>query len=307
MSRIKQVLTANFCAILLACFSQTAFAIVVPIASIDGLHASLSPDIPEPVRKQIETALKSENCRFVKGSWTNARINLRFAGDTSAINELLNKLAKCPAITVPVSFKAMKGDWDWMVVNDTRRSGEKFNVIINLDYAGLQLEDLVIPASKISGATPTSYSHWNGDWEVADDLHTALGFAADSRALSFTYPSSFRLSLGVRATNAADSNDGSAGRLEEMGHGISNSGRWIADAEELGFTTDRCIVSTHLGNTFLWFTDVPFVGIHGGKVSYVEGVDKNHDLLIIDYNTMPKHLDGEKRTGETIVYRRKKQ
>ena len=151
-----------------------------------------------------------------------------------------------------------------------------------------------------------SFSHWNGDWEVAEDIHRALGFENNSRESTVTFPSSFRLSLDAQPNRSADPNRLNEQLLNKMGHVLSTSGHWVADSEEMGFKTDQCAVSTHGGRTFLWFTDVPYCGLHGGAVSYVEGADKKHDLLVIDFNTMPKHLAGQTRGDESFVYRRKK-
>ena len=148
MFRIKLVVTAIISFVLLAMFSQTAFAVVIPIESIDGIHLNLSPDLPEPVRRQIESSLKSDGCTCTGGSWTNARITLRYSGDTAAVNELLNQLARCPSITLSVSFKALNANCDWKVVNDTRNSGERLNVILNHQSPRIRLGELVIPPSK---------------------------------------------------------------------------------------------------------------------------------------------------------------
>lgn len=65
-----------------------------------------------------------------------------------------------------------------------------------------------------------------------------------------------------------------------------------------------CVVTIHDGATFLWVTGFPFIGVYGGKVSYLEGVDSEHDALVLDYNTMPKHLSGHARDVETVAFQR---
>ena len=146
MLRIRLPFIATVCLTLLLCSEQLAFALLVPISSIDRIWASFASEIPESVRKQVETALKSKDCNFIDGNWFNGRISLRFAGDTSAVNEMLQQLASCPTVTLNVSFKALKDDCDWMIVNDMRRSHSKFDLIVNLKSKNIRLEDLLIPS-----------------------------------------------------------------------------------------------------------------------------------------------------------------
>ncbi|XZE52545.1 hypothetical protein SH139x_004246 [Planctomycetaceae bacterium SH139] len=159
--------------------------------------------------------------------------------------------------------------------------------------------------STVTPAKPrAAYSHFNGDWEVARDMHKSLGYEP-SRDSAATFPSSFSLSLDAKLDENADPGGVHKGLLQKIGHELYTSGHWIADAEEMGFNTDHCVVSIHGGRTFLWFTDVPFIAQYGGAVSYIEGAGRPHDLLVIDFNTMPRHLAGYKRGIDTIVYRRK--
>lgn len=167
-------------------------------------------------------------------------------------------------------------------------------------WNALSIEDKA--ANKAVNRT-AAYSHFNGDWEVARDMHKALGYK--SRDAAMTFPSSFSLSLDAKLEKDADPAKVTEALLQKIGHKLHTSGHWVADAEEMGFKTDRCVVSIHDGRTFLWFTDVPFIAHYGGSVSYIEGADKSHDLLAIDFNTMPKHSAGQERGSETIVYRRK--
>lgn len=163
-------------------------------------------------------------------------------------------------------------------------------------------------ASGQSGSLPaviTDYSYCNGDWEVAHDMHKVLGYDNPDRD-GVTFPSSFSLTVEANLDKGADPTGVHKSLVDKMGHVLHASGRWIADENEMGFKTDRCLVSIFGGRTFIWFTDVPFTMIHGGAVSYIEGVDSNNDLLVVDFNTMPKHLAGHMRGQETIVYRRKK-
>jgi hypothetical protein len=163
-----------------------------------------------------------------------------------------------------------------------------------------------VTTSEPANKTQAALSHWNGDWEVAEDIHRLLGFESNLRESAVTFPSSFRLSLVAHPDRDTDPHQVNYQLLSKIGHSLNATGHWVADAEEMGFTTDRCIVSTDGGRTFLWFTDVPFCGLHGGTVSYIEGTDKGYDLLVIDFNTMPTHLAGQTRGEETIVYRRRK-
>ncbi len=71
---------------------------------------------------------------------------LRFRGDTTAINDMVTRLADCPAATVAVTFREMDHTCDWQI--DHSVSSNTFGVIVNLVSARIRLEELIIPPAK---------------------------------------------------------------------------------------------------------------------------------------------------------------
>jgi hypothetical protein len=163
----------------------------------------------------------------------------------------------------------------------------------------------IVAAGTDSAQTALSFPHWNGHWEISDEASVLLGFEKPDQR-DFAFPTAFHLSIHATLKTDADQHANDRMLFQGMNHTISTSGIWKVDPKELGSSSTRCLVTKSDGGTYLWLTDIPFVAIHGGKVSFVEGRDSGHDLLIIDFNTLPKHESGQVRGEETVVYKRKR-
>ncbi|TWT79502.1 hypothetical protein CA13_09040 [Planctomycetes bacterium CA13] len=143
MSRIRALFIAIVTASLLTVTANSAFGILVQIGSDCRIPFTLG--YPKHAVIQVVAALKSDNYRLVDGQ-SNMRVStLRFRGDTTAINDMLKKLADCPVATVAVSFRAIDHTCDWQIDHSVRSN--TFAVIVNLKSARIRLEELIIPSA----------------------------------------------------------------------------------------------------------------------------------------------------------------
>lgn len=148
------------------------------------------------------------------------------------------------------------------------------------------------------------HEQWAGSWEMSDEFNRLLGFGRgeERRDAVSDHPSSFSLALDEMVGETMG-----AGKLAtfrdrvfaRMGHRIVATGKWKTKCDvDPGIETD-CFVTTHDGSTFLW-VGAPFVVLYGGSVAHVQGMDHQHDVLVINFNPLTKD-----RTPDTVVYRRK--
>ncbi len=147
-----------------------------------------------------------------------------------------------------------------------------------------------------------------GSWKVSKRFNQLLGFDAEESQFEAVcdHPTSFRLSLDktigerMKADKVAVYRDHFHGRMR---HHLIATGKWETTFDvDPGLGTD-CFVTEHRGSTFLW-VDASFVGVYGGKISFIHGVDREHDVIVIDFNTTPGHLAGKYRTPDTVAYKR---
>ena len=106
-------------------------------------------DYPETARTNITVALQRSDCEFLGGSALNSFTSLSYGGDTRALNLFLDGLAKCPGVTLSVSFvsDSLPDDrCDWHVSHAAGQN--RFNVRVNLKSSRIKLDKLVIPESK---------------------------------------------------------------------------------------------------------------------------------------------------------------
>ena len=195
-----------------------------------------------------------------------------------------------PAGEAPIADgKDAKGNWEKTIYIELIVDGE----IIDLNRIPLSADTPIIDerfkdvligegAAANSGPAelPAAYPHWAGDWAVSSDLHRALGFGPDEHDRSSALSSSFQLSFDTQLNDSAKQYQSYFPK-----HQIVATGKWH-DEKQDGFKNRDCVVTIHEGDTFLWVTGFPFIGVHGGKVSYLEGVNSEHDALVLDYNTM---------------------
>lgn len=154
------------------------------------------------------------------------------------------------------------------------------------------------------------HQRWLGSWQVSGDLNRILGFATnESRADAVTdHPSSFHISLDKRIGEKMLPLKLRVLReqvFKRLDHRIVATGKWTSTFEpdnDPGVGSD-CYITESGGRTFL-FCDAPYVVIYGGAVSFLKGVDREHDLLVIDFNLTQAHLAGKQRTPDTVAYKR---
>ena len=157
-----------------------------------------------------------------------------------------------------------------------------------------------------------AYPVWTGEWELSKKLNELLGFH-DEDLRTDEWPSSFRLSLSKSIGCDMDAEFLNHHRrlfFEHTNHQIVGTGKWeIAYNDASGASQDSgyetsCFVTEYDGATFLW-VPVPFAILYGGKISFLEGADREHDAIVIDFNSMPKHLAGVVRASDTVAYKRR--
>lgn len=130
----------------------TAFGLMAPI----GLNkfSVTWTGYPRTAFGQLESALKVENSKLLNGYWTNGNIKLQFAGETDALNEMLKRLAKCPAVSLTVAFENSDRPLDWRV--DFAARDPQVRVIVNMKSGNIALDRLAIPAAKGPDLEPSS-------------------------------------------------------------------------------------------------------------------------------------------------------
>jgi hypothetical protein len=145
---------------------------------------------------------------------------------------------------------------------------------------------------------------WVGSWEMCVEVNRLLGFGGGANQSDATcdHPASFSLKLdeAVGATMGAEKVATYRDVVfERMGQRIVATGKWKTRLEVDPRIETDCFVTTRDGSTFLW-VGAPFGVLYGGSVAHVQGIDQEHDLLVINFNPLTKN-----RTPDTVVYRRK--
>ncbi len=133
------------CAALFAT-ATTALALMGELKEPGVAHAA---GYPEAAQKQVREALTRPDCKFLKGHFLNSHTSLLYAGETKALNLFLDALAKCPGITLHVSFVAdpIPGEpCDWVVSHAAHQNS--FHVRVNLKSERIKLPDLYLPEVK---------------------------------------------------------------------------------------------------------------------------------------------------------------
>ncbi len=165
---MKSFLAPLLCAALIAT-ATNAFALA---GDLKEPGVALPQDYPKAAQVQVMAALKQPDCKFLKGSFINWHTTLLYAGETKALNQFLEALAKCPGITLHVSFTTDPvprddGQCDWFVSHDAHANS--FHVRVNLKSERVKLPDLYLPevkgpALKASAALTTNelVGEWTG-------------------------------------------------------------------------------------------------------------------------------------------------
>lgn len=142
---MKARLVPWLCAALFAT-ATNAFALAGELKEPGVAHAA---GYPQAAQQQIAAALKRPDCKFLKGHFLNSHTSLLYAGETKALNQFLDGLAKCPGVTLHVSFVAdpIPGEpCDWVVAHDAHANS--FHVRVNLKSERIKLPELYLPEVK---------------------------------------------------------------------------------------------------------------------------------------------------------------
>lgn len=137
---------ASLVAVALVVTSPNAFALAGELKEPGVAHAQ---GYPQAAQQQVMAALKRPDCKFLRGSFINSHTSLLYVGETKALNQFLDALAKCPGVTLHVSFVAdpIPGEpCDWHVGHDAHRN--QFHVRVNLKSDRIKLLDLYLPEVK---------------------------------------------------------------------------------------------------------------------------------------------------------------
>jgi len=140
---MKPSLALLLCAALLVT-TFNAFALMGELKEPGVAHAQ---GYPQAAQDQVRAALTRADCKFLKGHFLNSHTSLLYAGDTKALNQFLDALARCPGVTLHVSFVAtdpIPGEpCDWHVGHDAHRN--QFHVRVNLKSERVKLAELYLP------------------------------------------------------------------------------------------------------------------------------------------------------------------
>jgi hypothetical protein len=160
----------------------------------------------------------------------------------------------------------------------------------------------------VSPAKPKGNSQWVGPWEMSEELNRILGFKDDASRNDavFDHPSSFRLSLDKVIGEKMNASLLRAYRdtvFRRIDHRIVATGKWETKFDVDPGIDTNCFVTQHDGSTYLW-VGAPYVVLFGGKVSFIQGVDRKHDVMVIEFNKTSDRLVRKFRTPDTVAYKR---
>lgn len=142
---MKNHLAPLLCAALLA----TATDALALAGELKEPGVAFSQGYPEAARQQVMAALNRSDSKFLKGRFVNSFTSLFYAGETKALNLFLDDLAKCPGVTLHVSFTTdpiVGEQCDWLVSHDAHEN--RFSVRVNLKSDRIKLPELYLPEVK---------------------------------------------------------------------------------------------------------------------------------------------------------------
>jgi hypothetical protein len=168
-----------------------------------------------------------------------------------------------------------------------------------------------VGGSAEANETWEDYPPWLGTWHADPQVAQILGFSQEGRVsrkkLQIGFFESRDAAIEVAGKELIDRVESKFSKLLGRRHQIIAAGRWTDEGE---FVDSLCFVTQIQGATFLWFGD-PSVALNGAEVSYVRGVDPEHDLLILDSqkpNLMKRRIPRTVQTArffESAGYQRK--
>jgi len=148
---------------------------------------------------------------------------------------------------------------------------------------------------------------WNGSWVASKSFNSMLGYDDRSRLdAAVDHPTGFRLELNGQV--GAAPSDESLKRMESiisrhLNHEVVSQGTWETTFEVDPGIGSTCVITEYEGSTYVW-VEAPYIGIYGGRVSFIRGIDAAHDLMIIDFNPTMEMRTNSERTPDTVVFRR---
>ena len=142
---MKTLLAPLLCAALLATTTD-ALALAGELKEPGVAHAQ---GYPQAAQEQVRAALTRPDCKFLGGRFINWHTSLLYAGETKALNLFLDALAKCPGVTLHISFvedPILSAGSDWHVSHDAHANS--FHIRVNLKSERIKLPDLHLPQVK---------------------------------------------------------------------------------------------------------------------------------------------------------------
>jgi hypothetical protein len=187
------------------------------------------------------------------------------------------------------------------------------------------LTALIVWAAPLSGmeiyaddGTPW-VSDFAGTWEVSPAANRLLGYSGaerDELNTTFEHPVSFTLAVDEELEQGVkpEMHPESKRQLFETFFKRHNQRlvatgevKWKFEFQENRHGWDPYFFITHSeGSTFLW-CGAPYVIFYGGKISLIRGRDRDHDLLVIDFNPVREMNRKLPVTQDTVVFQRAKQ
>lgn len=129
-----------YASVIVVLLSQSlAHGILVPIPSLRNIAHSVCDT--SQYRHEIYQALNAEGSVFRGGMGVNARSFLNFDGDSTALNQMMLELSKCPATRVTCEFKKVNGGCDWQILHEHR----SFQVTVNLNSNRVRRDEVSVP------------------------------------------------------------------------------------------------------------------------------------------------------------------
>jgi hypothetical protein len=120
---------------------------------LDSPSVATYTTYPKEHREQLLKVLKRDDCKFISGSWLNKSTQLHYHSDGKVLGQFLSDLAKCPGVSVSISFyrPGNEARWapeasNWSVFHSA--TNNHFQVKINLASNDIDLTSLYIPPLK---------------------------------------------------------------------------------------------------------------------------------------------------------------
>ena len=138
-----------------ACLSVLLVLLALPAVAwglageLDRPSLATSKEFPDADYQKVRAVLEGKNGKFLGGRFVNSFTSLEYAGDTTALNQFIEALARCPNVKVRVSFYGPTGEvaeCDWMVTH--MAISNELQVRINLASKNVELEKLYLPPVK---------------------------------------------------------------------------------------------------------------------------------------------------------------